>query len=91
MGHYKSNLRDIEFNLFEVFGADKALGTGPFGQLDIDSAKDLLREVERLATNDLAASTGSQPERELHDAQEDRRQTHADQYQILPAQPDQSA
>ena len=20
MGHYKSNLRDIEFNLFEVFG-----------------------------------------------------------------------
>jgi alkylation response protein AidB-like acyl-CoA dehydrogenase len=56
MGHYKSNLRDIEFNLFEVFGADKALGTGPFGQLDLDSAKDLLREVERLATNDLAAS-----------------------------------
>jgi len=29
MGHYKSNLRDIEFNLFEVFGADKVLGTGP--------------------------------------------------------------
>ena len=26
MGHYKSNLRDLEFNLFEVFGADKALG-----------------------------------------------------------------
>ncbi|MCU1591649.1 MAG: putative acyl-CoA dehydrogenase [Frankiales bacterium] len=56
MGHYKSNLRDIEFNLFEVFGAEKSLGTGPFGQLDLDSAKDLLREVERLATNDLAAS-----------------------------------
>jgi alkylation response protein AidB-like acyl-CoA dehydrogenase len=56
MGHYKSNLRDIEFNLFEVFGADQALGTGPFAQLDVDSAKDLLREVERLATNDLAAS-----------------------------------
>src|SRR3954464_11873008 len=56
MGHYKSNLRDIEFNLFEVFGADKALGAGPFAQLDLDSAKDLLREVERLATNALAAS-----------------------------------
>src|SRR4051812_43573901 len=56
MGHYKSNLRDIEFNLFEVFGADRALGTAPFEQLDVDSAKDLLREVERLATNDLAAS-----------------------------------
>ena len=56
MGHYKSNLRDIEFNLFEVFGADRHLGTGPFSQLDVDSAKDLLREVERLATHDLAAS-----------------------------------
>jgi alkylation response protein AidB-like acyl-CoA dehydrogenase len=56
MGHYKSNLRDIEFNLFEVFGADTALGTGPFSQLDVDSARDVLREVERLTTNDLAAS-----------------------------------
>jgi alkylation response protein AidB-like acyl-CoA dehydrogenase len=56
MGHYKSNLRDIEFNLFEVFGADRSLGTGPFAQLDLDSAKDLLREVERLATHELAAS-----------------------------------
>jgi alkylation response protein AidB-like acyl-CoA dehydrogenase len=56
MGHYKSNLRDIEFNLFEVFGADKALGTGPFAELDVDSARDVLKEVERLASNDLAAS-----------------------------------
>ncbi len=56
MGHYQSNLRDIEFNLFEVFGADEALGTGPFSQLDVDSARDVLREVERLAGNDLAAS-----------------------------------
>ena len=56
MGHYKSNLRDIEFNLFEVFGADRVLGQGPFGQLDVDSARDVLKEVERLATEDLAAS-----------------------------------
>ena len=56
MGHYKSNLRDIEFNLFEVFGADRALGTGPFAALDVDSAKDVLREAERLTTHDLAAS-----------------------------------
>ncbi len=56
MGHYKSNLRDIEFNLFEVLGTERTLGTGPFGQLDVDSAKDVLREVERLATHDLAAS-----------------------------------
>ena len=56
MGHYKSNLRDIEFNLFEVFGADQNLGQGPFKNLDPDSARDVLREVERLCTTDLAAS-----------------------------------
>ncbi len=56
MGHYKSNLRDIEFNLFEVFGADKHLGQGPFANLDVESAKDVLKEVERLCSNDLAAS-----------------------------------
>ena len=56
MGHYKSNLRDIEFNLFEVFGADEVLGRGPYGQVDRDTARDVLREVERLATHDLAAS-----------------------------------
>jgi alkylation response protein AidB-like acyl-CoA dehydrogenase len=56
MGHYKSNLRDVEFNLFEVFGTDRVLGQGPFDQLDVDSARDVLKEVERLATEDLAAS-----------------------------------
>ena len=30
MSHYKSNLRDIEFNLFEVLGGTSYLGTGPF-------------------------------------------------------------
>ncbi len=29
MSHYKSNIRDIEFNLFEVFGRDEVLGHGP--------------------------------------------------------------
>ena len=56
MGHYKSNLRDLEFNLFEVFGADKALGHGPFAQMDADTARDVLREMERLCTEDLAES-----------------------------------
>src|SRR3954471_24712738 len=56
MGHYKSNLRDIEFNLFEVFGVDQALGTWPFAQIDLDSAKDILRVDDRLATKTLAAS-----------------------------------
>ncbi|MDT9593345.1 acyl-CoA dehydrogenase [Nocardioides zeae] len=56
MSHYKSNLRDIEFNLFEVLGRDEILGTGPFGDLDADTAREILREVERLAREDLAAS-----------------------------------
>ena len=30
MSHYRANLRDIEFNLFEVFGAGDRLGTAPF-------------------------------------------------------------
>ncbi|HEU0104211.1 MAG TPA: acyl-CoA dehydrogenase [Mycobacteriales bacterium] len=56
MGHYKSNLRDIEFTLFEMLGVDRTLGQGPYAQLDVDSARDVLKEVERLATEDLAAS-----------------------------------
>ncbi|MDT5389099.1 MAG: Acyl-CoA dehydrogenase terminal, partial [Mycobacterium sp.] len=28
MSHYKSNVRDQAFNLFEVFGVEKALGQG---------------------------------------------------------------
>jgi alkylation response protein AidB-like acyl-CoA dehydrogenase len=56
MGHYKSNLRDIEFNLFEVFGRQDILGTGPFSEIDPDTARNILDEVERLATNELAES-----------------------------------
>ena len=56
MGHYKSNLRDIEFNLFEVLGADQTLGQGPYSNLDKDSSLDILKEVQRLCENDLAAS-----------------------------------
>ncbi|MET7393146.1 acyl-CoA dehydrogenase [Dactylosporangium sp. NPDC005572] len=56
MTHYKSNLRDLEFNLFEVFGVDKVLGQGPYGDIDVDTAKDILAEVDRLAREDLAAS-----------------------------------
>ncbi|WP_431959037.1 acyl-CoA dehydrogenase [Actinacidiphila sp. bgisy160] len=56
MGHYKSNLRDIEFNLFEVLGRDKLYGTGPFAEMDAETAKDILSEVARLAENELADS-----------------------------------
>ncbi len=56
MGHYKSNLRDLEFNLFEVFGAGERLGNGPFADMDEDTARDVLHEVDRLATGELADS-----------------------------------
>ncbi|MEW2221350.1 acyl-CoA dehydrogenase [Streptomyces sp. NPDC006990] len=56
MGHYKSNLRDIEFNLFEVLGRDTVYGTGPFAEMDVETAKNVLSEIARLAENELAAS-----------------------------------
>jgi alkylation response protein AidB-like acyl-CoA dehydrogenase len=56
MTHYQSNLRDLQFNLFEVFGADKAFGQAPFDEIDAETARDVLAEVNRLAREDLAAS-----------------------------------
>ncbi len=56
MSHYKTNLRDIEFNLFEVLGRDEVLGTGPFAEIDGETARSILAEVDRLSREDLAAS-----------------------------------
>ena len=59
MSHYRSNLRDIEFNLFEVFGRDRLLGSGPFGDIDTATAREILREVDRMAREELAESFAS--------------------------------
>ena len=56
MGHYKSNLRDTEFNVFELLAADDVLGKGPFASMDLSTAKSILTEVERVCSDDLAAS-----------------------------------
>ena len=56
MGHYKSNLRDLEFNLFEVFRIQELMGVGPFAEMDIDTAHDVLAEIDRLARGPLAES-----------------------------------
>ncbi|MEU1880376.1 acyl-CoA dehydrogenase [Streptosporangium sp. NPDC020072] len=56
MGHYKSNLRDLEFNLFEVFGRGDILGTGLYADMDEDVVRSVLDEVNRLATGVLADS-----------------------------------
>ncbi|MGK8468907.1 acyl-CoA dehydrogenase [Nocardia cyriacigeorgica] len=56
MGHYKANLRDIEFNLFEVLGLDKLLDTGAYGDLDSETVREILAEVKRLAEGPVAES-----------------------------------
>lgn len=56
MSHYKSNVRDQEFNLFEVFGVDKVFGEGPYSDLDVDTAREMLAEMSRLAEGPIAES-----------------------------------
>jgi alkylation response protein AidB-like acyl-CoA dehydrogenase len=56
VSHYKSNLRDIHFNLFELLGRQDILGAGPFEEMDVDTAKEILAEVDRISREDLAAS-----------------------------------
>ena len=57
MSHYKSNLRDIEFNLFEVLHTDDDLGRGPFQAMDADTARMILQEVERFSTESIWAES----------------------------------
>jgi alkylation response protein AidB-like acyl-CoA dehydrogenase len=56
MGHFKSNVRDIEFNLFEVFGTDKVLENAPFDAVDVETARGMIAEVAKLAEGPLAES-----------------------------------
>ncbi|HLH58948.1 MAG TPA: acyl-CoA dehydrogenase [Streptosporangiaceae bacterium] len=56
MSHYKSNLRDIEFNLFEVLGRQDVMGRGPYTEVDEETARGILEEVNRLAIGPLAES-----------------------------------
>ncbi|SNQ52175.1 Acyl-CoA dehydrogenase [Frankia canadensis] len=56
MGHYRSNLRDLEFNLFELFGVERTLGTGPFEEMDVDTARQVLVELDHLASGPVADS-----------------------------------
>ena len=56
MSHYKSNVRDQVFNLFEVLGIDKAFGEGEYTDLDADTAREMLAEMSRLAEGPIAES-----------------------------------
>jgi alkylation response protein AidB-like acyl-CoA dehydrogenase len=56
MSHYKSNVRDIEFNLFEVLGREEILGVAPYADLDRQTVSAILAEVDHLAATKLAES-----------------------------------
>jgi alkylation response protein AidB-like acyl-CoA dehydrogenase len=56
VSHYKNNVRDQVFNLFEVLGVDKALGEGVYADLDVDTATEMLGEMVRLAEGPIAES-----------------------------------
>src|ERR1700689_4394530 len=56
MSHYKSNLRDIEFNLFEVLRRQDLLGQPPSPEREEETVRGILGELERMATGPLAES-----------------------------------
>ncbi|MBS9533289.1 acyl-CoA dehydrogenase [Mycobacterium sp. M1] len=56
MGHYRSNVRDLEFNLFELLQLEQCLAGGEFGDLDGDTVRQMLAEAARLAEGPLAES-----------------------------------
>ncbi|WP_297775126.1 acyl-CoA dehydrogenase [Mycobacterium sp.] len=56
MGHYIANVRDLEFNLFEVLGIGAVLGTGGYRDLDEETVRTILAEAARLAEGPVADS-----------------------------------
>lgn len=56
MGHYKSNVRDLEFNLFEVLEVQERLGKGVLEESDEQTARGVLAELNNLASGPLAES-----------------------------------
>jgi hypothetical protein len=56
LGHYIANVRDIEFNLFEVLQLGSILGSGRYRDLDFDTVRTMLDEVARLAEGPVAES-----------------------------------
>jgi alkylation response protein AidB-like acyl-CoA dehydrogenase len=56
MSHYKTNLRDIKFNLFEAYKTQEYLGAAPFEDMDEDTAVHMLGEIERFSVDEFAAS-----------------------------------
>ena len=57
MGHYKSNVGDLLFNLLEVLRIDRVLeSSATFGDLDAPTVSSMLREAARVAEGPLSES-----------------------------------
>jgi alkylation response protein AidB-like acyl-CoA dehydrogenase len=56
MSHYKANVRDLEFNLFEVLDLGTLLDQGVYGDLDCDIAIAMLHEVAHFSEEVVAES-----------------------------------
>ncbi len=56
MGHYIANVRDLEFNIFEVLEVGAVLGKGQYSELDADTVRTILSEAARLAEGPVAES-----------------------------------
>ena len=56
MSHYIANVRDLEFNLFEVLQVGAVLGAGRYSDLDEDTVRTILAEAARLAEGPVAES-----------------------------------
>jgi alkylation response protein AidB-like acyl-CoA dehydrogenase len=54
VGHYIANVRDLEFNLFEVLDVGAVLGTGRYRDLDVDTVRTILAEAAHLAEGPVA-------------------------------------
>jgi hypothetical protein len=55
--HYKSNLRDVLFNLFEVLDiGSTTLGKAPFATFDAEAARDALKALEEFAREEWSKS-----------------------------------
>jgi alkylation response protein AidB-like acyl-CoA dehydrogenase len=57
MSHFKSNVRDIAFNLFEVFNTQDYLGEGRYAHMPADTARMLLEEVDRFSRESIWADS----------------------------------
>jgi alkylation response protein AidB-like acyl-CoA dehydrogenase len=54
VSHYRSNVRDIEFNLFEVLDRESILGIAPYADLDRETVSAILAQADHLARTKLA-------------------------------------